>query len=429
MAPPEHLPPSVQNLPDLVLVEIFTKVGANTPDFDSWKWTLSHVCYKWRSVLLSFPSLWSTIHLPFPGTSRCSLAPASTSLILHRLKTQLSRSQTHPLTISLSLPICTHAHQHLEILLKPFCDESPRWQNLILAADFPSLHFLHSILDQERKGLPELRSLNLILPPHNSTAATTTTTTTTTTSSSALFENALRLRDLTITSDPYCYTAKFLGVPFAQITRFRVTDLSSEMCGLLSEMPHLETLIIHRLRSIDSEISFRLPSLNTLVISAGAGPDSMSRFLNVLDVPNLHTLRLGCNGSQNAEIARFLKSSKRSLRSIALALTANTIDISIDSLPPDLDSLYLYRPSSEVIRTILAKTKTRIRELALFSASEEVKGGAITDLAIASQSRGLKKLWLYGHDTGGEEALHRIRQCGVEVVQCNKWWSEFLLDV
>ncbi|ESK93571.1 hypothetical protein Moror_1577 [Moniliophthora roreri MCA 2997] len=397
----------INHLPDLVLVEIFMLLYLTTP---TAPWALCAVCYKWRSILLSRSVLWSNVHLAMPYAS--SVSTATPDFQLEKLQVQLKRSGRRLLDVSLSLqapPSPSSTREYWAPVLEVVCREAERWGTLTLSADADNIRLLYSAMSG---ALPlyNLRRLNLLLLAHNPVSPTSLP------SMTKVFENATKLKELVITTDPCGWTSK-LGIPFGQITRLNVSVLdfgtgAGGIVGVLEEMGALEVLVVQRFRRRNSwaeEERIELPKLHSLLIGSVSGGDV---FLDRLDLPSLRVLRLGGSvgvgvGMGVEGILTRVKGTVRELALDALMLRANMVRML------EVDKLALYHPTAETIRSL-----PRVCELALFNSKE------VDNVTLGSLGLKVRKLWL--HDTEERVIGKELKESGVEVHQSCRWWTEFL---
>ncbi|KAL0945295.1 hypothetical protein HGRIS_000801 [Hohenbuehelia grisea] len=146
--------PSVHQLPTEMLAVIFAFCHAMDDDDHRGPATscarviLSHVCHRWRAVILSMPLLWCTIRVH--GARDCSLS---------RLKAHLERSMPCPLSISVMANIGSAERkvEHVEDIISLAVAHAQRWKslrlylgdshapdilNLIRTTSFPSIESL-----------------------------------------------------------------------------------------------------------------------------------------------------------------------------------------------------------------------------------------------------------------------------------------------
>ncbi|PBK67183.1 hypothetical protein ARMSODRAFT_321657 [Armillaria solidipes] len=110
----------IRRLPRDVLEIVFAFVPSSESSLNtrSAPWSLAHICYAWRDIVLSTPSLWAKIDICLPCT-RGSLT------ILGR---RLQLSGEYPLDISISVPH-TFGEDYSSIL-SPILQHSTRWKRM-----------------------------------------------------------------------------------------------------------------------------------------------------------------------------------------------------------------------------------------------------------------------------------------------------------
>ncbi|KAL0955065.1 hypothetical protein HGRIS_003983 [Hohenbuehelia grisea] len=156
--------PSIQKLPAELIANIFTLCHATEEDDHRHSVTgcarviLSHVCSRWRAVILSMPLVWATISIRGPKDSS-----------LPRFKAHLERSAPCPLSLRLSLlpPTLERTVEHgkeiadlviahsQRVKLLRLSIYDPRWHSafgLVQTAHFPALETLELDLRDWEQG-------------------------------------------------------------------------------------------------------------------------------------------------------------------------------------------------------------------------------------------------------------------------------------
>ncbi|KAL0950266.1 hypothetical protein HGRIS_010246 [Hohenbuehelia grisea] len=152
--------PPIHQLPTELVAEIFALCHAAEEDHRGnsasacARVILSHVCRRWRAVILCMPLLWSTISVHGPGDSSLS-----------RLKAHLERSGTCPLSLRFIAHISTTEGrvENIADILTLAVAHAQRWRalrlyisedharpilNLIRATSFPSIETLEISVDE-----------------------------------------------------------------------------------------------------------------------------------------------------------------------------------------------------------------------------------------------------------------------------------------
>ncbi|KAK0506679.1 hypothetical protein EDD18DRAFT_1124491 [Armillaria luteobubalina] len=138
----------IRCLPRDIIIEIFLQTihpSTSSLDISQGLWPLCHVSSSWRKILLSTPSLWSTIILVPPYTSRHSKGILAEHLL---------RSQRHPLRVTIT------QEKTVTIIISEVCDmvlqASDRW----LSADLTLDPFYTSHLSPMCGRLPLLQDVH-----------------------------------------------------------------------------------------------------------------------------------------------------------------------------------------------------------------------------------------------------------------------------
>ncbi|KAF8978796.1 hypothetical protein BDQ17DRAFT_1550409 [Cyathus striatus] len=147
--------PSVQQLPDELLAEIFAYICEPTDDDGLMGsspnpiWGLQKVCMRWRRLVRSIPSLWSVVNVVTRG--------ASDDIISQRIQTCLKLSGTTPLSISLS------DFGGSPVLLHQIMSQADRWGSLTITKwSMNGILSKPELMDLvKQRGLAQLRKLTI----------------------------------------------------------------------------------------------------------------------------------------------------------------------------------------------------------------------------------------------------------------------------
>ncbi|KAJ7921443.1 hypothetical protein B0H13DRAFT_1566566, partial [Mycena leptocephala] len=146
---------------------------------------LTQICRQWRYICLDTPGLWASIAFDDTGS-------------IELLKTWLSRTRNHPLTVSLESSNKTRAEQLMEAV-KPYCAQ---WRDVRF--DLP----LSAHLQLNMSAFPRLERLALVCPKQGLRFGTTVP---------IVFRDAPLLRDVEISNLLYYVQ---VDLPFEQLTTF-----------------------------------------------------------------------------------------------------------------------------------------------------------------------------------------------------------------
>ncbi|KIM43913.1 hypothetical protein M413DRAFT_371174 [Hebeloma cylindrosporum] len=138
---------------------------------------LTRICRGWRSIALSIPQLWASIHIPVPPIAKCDpprwdltnyldlpkefrvFTFSSLKVYATTISNWLGRSGASPLSITLYNPRSSSTpKEHYEIIINSFLQFANRWKNLIL--DTYSL-YLGPIAQLTASDVPILESLTM----------------------------------------------------------------------------------------------------------------------------------------------------------------------------------------------------------------------------------------------------------------------------
>ncbi|KAF6752039.1 hypothetical protein DFP72DRAFT_905907 [Ephemerocybe angulata] len=175
----------IRHIPSEILAEIFLYATSDTkmswphrPEHkaDRTPWHLAEVCSYWRSIILSLPTIWSTIHVDLFSTYPIHISyPCLTQRFHDFIDTCLDRSKNAPLSLSLRTGTpWTRSSQGVELARELVCSAlvaivavSDRWQALSL--ELKDLFSFHTLLSPARDRVGCLRSLHLASSGHSAT--------------------------------------------------------------------------------------------------------------------------------------------------------------------------------------------------------------------------------------------------------------------
>ncbi|KAF8180031.1 hypothetical protein K438DRAFT_1725683 [Mycena galopus ATCC 62051] len=152
----------VRAMPPEILQQIFvgclpTRHNAIMHPSDS-PLLLGRVCSAWRTIALSTPELWSSVHVVVPTSPE----PAA---VCELLRTWLQRSGNWPLSISVFIPQGTGFEENLRTFMNIILPHSPRWKSLrLLQRSWPEL--LCKLSSEDVPSLEVLQIANAGSDPH-----------------------------------------------------------------------------------------------------------------------------------------------------------------------------------------------------------------------------------------------------------------------
>ncbi|KAJ7647959.1 hypothetical protein FB45DRAFT_211660 [Roridomyces roridus] len=173
---------------------------------------LSSACYRWQQIVITSPTLWSTI---VTDTDLWDQTYIDTELLLRRLELSLERGANSPLIMQLGLPHDDDDDDLESSILELVISHATRWRDVHLWIKPSSVELLAKM----RGHFPRLESLSLcasiscLYPP-----------------GPAVFDLAPRLRNLTLAGWP----ARLPELPWPQLldVRFQKDDSSAITSGL-----------------------------------------------------------------------------------------------------------------------------------------------------------------------------------------------------
>ncbi|KAL4241400.1 hypothetical protein ABKN59_000411 [Abortiporus biennis] len=147
----ETLPiPAMSNIPSEILLEIFSFcLGSTVPtDRTRLALTISHVCQRWRNLVLDTSSFWSTLSLHKP---------------INTILRMFSRAKTQPLTLILrSRSDNNNSSYNADVVFNLIKSVTPRWQNVDVESSHPAdLKSMLLILNDKTLPMPSLTTLRL----------------------------------------------------------------------------------------------------------------------------------------------------------------------------------------------------------------------------------------------------------------------------
>ncbi|KAJ6584123.1 hypothetical protein DFH09DRAFT_1308821 [Mycena vulgaris] len=252
---------SVARLPTEVLHEIFSFVTTvpsgqfRTPDADSARWILGHVCARWRAAAISHARMWSTINI--------HNSPPPIDL----LDRQLQLSRDLPLNIVFYQSKREHCIKLFDALILCSC----RWRHLSLTLLRVQASPLLTALERVRGRLPILRTLTL------EGVATTT-------GNPFAFELAPQLQDVTVYFQPIPI------IPWQQLTRLSLTGALASLLSILRLAQNVTDLSVRLMN--DGAYDANPSSLITQRIHLPAVSRCLlfqKRIMDILVLPQLET--------------------------------------------------------------------------------------------------------------------------------------------
>ncbi|KAJ7613161.1 hypothetical protein FB45DRAFT_1065246 [Roridomyces roridus] len=323
-----------RRLPDDVLGGIFTACvpcdraaslnGADAPLL------LCHISQRWRSIALSTPLLWSSLHIVAPVTTLT--AENDRLLQINAVaKTWLSRSGCLPLTISFVGPgTVARSNTHLfqgtldacKILLETLIEFSPRWRSVRLVLPHHLSDF-GPLADLTPDQVPMLRSATIDGEPFQSNLS---------------FLTAPSLNSLSFRPPTYVFQTA-IRTPLIQhlciYQAHRLGDISgTKLLQFLRECVNLETCTLElgmMEADFDSQDSVQWDHLRELCVSNTDDAGVLQLFLGKFIIPNLSRLHYYDEDAYKRLRRLPIQSLCQSLTSLVLSvktvLTSAVIDV------------------------------------------------------------------------------------------------------
>ncbi|KAK7444092.1 hypothetical protein VKT23_015490 [Stygiomarasmius scandens] len=306
-------PPSIQKLPAELLYQIFScvlclDVNDTLAIHTSPPWILSRVCSHWKSFMLSFPELWSSIDIRIP---RNKSIPQNAQSIL---ETWLQRAGTDtPLSITYQ---CSDTSDNAQELLMTCISLCKRWERASLHIPATLLPCLHEVMGK----LPLLNRLHLAL--YNEGYSGSTRPVWLSGDFVTAFRTAPRLREVKIRQ--ICDIANTVDLPWSQLTKY---DAAEHVAGdHITLLDRMKSSVIEC--KLYSETSYRPPSSSSpsrFIICSKLRRLELKNctLLERLDAPMLQHLIISDLAHPNSEaiLHKFLLRSSCSLKSLDLSNT------------------------------------------------------------------------------------------------------------
>lgn len=285
---------TIHSLPDHVLAFVFlhcleskqTRAITVSHHFllDNSPACLSHVCSRWRELVLSLPSLWSRLRILL-------VAPASS---VENLITILQRSQSQPLHITLDCrprawpekATLTQISRRIALLMETLLTHVSRWKMFFLKAD--DVEQLAPVISHLKYVCaPMLESFRMLLVKTEIVCG------------QLFLGGSPSLRSVALGGIHRSWSAVLMHNLSSLTLEFghRPCIISnSELLSIFATSPRLSTLGLYRVHVVlnpemEHSITYLAPlgSLTTLKIGA---TDTLPSLINFIRAPNVHTLHL-----------------------------------------------------------------------------------------------------------------------------------------
>ncbi|KAJ7584250.1 hypothetical protein C8J56DRAFT_953045 [Mycena floridula] len=390
----------IRRLPKEILCEIFLSfVNEEIEDSEenssldpsSMIWILPQVSADWRSIVLSFPRMWSTVRLTDEDFDMDRLPNT-----IRMLEAQLHRSGSYELSLTIDSPVSLAINSSVDLskshlLFENLFSTSSRWKQLFIFTTVKSLETFAPL----RGSLPSMTTLHLWVYGDEPLV-----------SEVSMFEFAPKLTKLF--GDPYMLQK--LNLPFSQIVTYGQNRddgfarddgfTCTAYAALLSRMTNLEEIRTACL--VDSEedlfrgldgntvpTTVTFPSLSRVVLLRAEGEEGAEHntdecsLVPRLTVPALKELEIEIHQSMD-QLRALLRRSQCSLMTLSLKAYAVPDEACIDLLKviPTLTSFTF--ESSEHLVTKFLETFSRSPSVvpALRSLKLENSGASRPELSV-----------------------------------------------
>ncbi|KAL0577410.1 hypothetical protein V5O48_004575 [Marasmius crinis-equi] len=263
-------------------------------------WALAQVCQSWRNHILGTPNLWSFATIGFPVPRRyVETYDRVVQTKNHRLRLQLQRALTRPLTVNIYPPEGHRKDRSIYLL----CAQVAKWKDVRVELNNRSAGSLSAI----RGLLPSLESLDITWLGCEQEVAS--------------FEVAPHLERLVVSGNPFLSNGSTsLRLPFLQITDFRwyndntspPTPVSQHL--LLSQLQNLEkcellldTRCIEEYHKYSNQqpLIISLLRLQELELVDNRGVSGVHVILSWIRAPSLTKLTISSSGTTRTPFLSF----------------------------------------------------------------------------------------------------------------------------
>ena len=337
----------IRYVPPEILKEIISEATIGEPvPLDNKKgiWSYSRVSRMWRSVTVSTPVFWSTIHVHAPTSLN------SFNRVVECLRTILSRTKECPLSLDFyHYDLLEPRYDWALKLLESLVLHAPQWRRVSLTMP-DTAHFVH-VLNSMKDRVTCLEELSLILREDEYHVFGVNR------QSVACFRNAPALRRVSFNDRPTLQNLDMQYIdfiPWSQITEYKADSAFETDCLLsLKSLPNLTYLQLHAQRvhpyhPIPDNVE--LQKLYWLDVSGSRG------IIRRLTLPALQQLTIPLASDEFSPIMNLIRRSECCIITLILdgsrgPLNTNALVIFLKSLP-SVSTLDLSSQSPENI-TIL----------------------------------------------------------------------------
>ncbi|KAJ7117452.1 hypothetical protein C8R44DRAFT_790751 [Mycena epipterygia] len=237
----------------------------HTPGARSGPWVIGAVCSRWRTIVLSQPSLWSSIVLDFTELEDARTIDETQAT----LDAHLERSGNSPLNVTFIFSEDAMGAEYALWMLDTLADHCERWETLTISGP----DTIYARLADIRGDLPLLRQMHVTIWPDGLEFD----------GPLDIFEVCPKLQDVSFIDYGTPVAAK---LPFSQLLRFNATDSWTDHLTTLRSASNLVDCALYCTGPVSVPPgTVTLPHLRRLSLS-----ESTKEVLDSLDVPALQEL-------------------------------------------------------------------------------------------------------------------------------------------
>jgi len=335
------LSPARRLLPDILQEIFYHCIGQSYPVLSATRapLLLTRVCGLWRSVALSFPRIWTKLHIPLPGDPRmspsyvisssraievrCQIFSRLMQLRCQAVKEWLGRSGSLPLSLSISYPFgyersngSTEDDEVVDPLFQTIRPFASRWRQLDLSMPFHIYQKLETQISLDNLSMLRYFKGNIFLQTSSPTPQ-----------SNLVPLHIIELPEL-----------EALSISCIQITMNlrHYPNSWDRLTDICFDSPVSDTDLLEILKQCHNVIT-----LDINIQISWAMPENLEPRSEMVRLPRLETLKLRESGPASAVI---LAIDAPSLRSLQYRCPRRYVPLEVDN--SNFDSSSLLKPES-----------------------------------------------------------------------------------